>query len=77
MYLSAEYRWEAVASIELVGFYDTGKVFPHRSGFSFDKLKHTWGGGIRVKTMRRVFLRMELGKSPEGLLFFFSMGPAW
>ena len=77
LYLSGEYRWEANASVELVGFYDAGKVFPEGTNFSFQHLRHTVGGGIRAKNVRRVSIRMEVGVSPEGTLFFLSFGPAF
>jgi hemolysin activation/secretion protein len=77
LYLSGEYRWEATAGVELAMFYDTGKVFPDRSGFSFEHLKHSFGAGIRGKSLRRVVFRMEVGHSEEGTFLYVSLGPSF
>lgn len=77
IYLSGEYRWEAAAGVELAFFYDTGKVFPQGTDLSFDHLKHSFGFGIRAKSMRRTLLRIDLGHSEEGTSVFFAFGPAF
>ncbi len=77
LYFSGEYRWEATTGIELVGFYDAGKVFPGRSGFEFKGLRHSIGGGIRGKSFRRVIFRLEVGRSEEGTFTYVSFGPAF
>ena len=78
LYLSGEYRWEATTGIELAMFYDTGKVFNDRSGFKFDGLKHSFGAGIRAKSLRRVSFRMDVGRSGDGnTLLFFAFGPSF
>lgn len=77
VYLSAEYRWEATAAIELVLFYDAGKVYEDRHDFGFQDLKSTWGFGIRAKSFRRVTFRVDIGSSPEGTLVFFAFGPSF
>jgi len=77
LYMSVEYRWEAAAGIELAVFYDTGKVFPNRSDFTFKHLNHSYGIGFRGKTMQRMVFRMEVGWSEEGTRFYVSFGPAF
>ena len=77
LYFSGEYRWEATTGVELAAFYDTGKVFPDRSGFTFEHLKHSFGGGIRAKSMRRVVFRLEVGRSQEGTFAYISAGPSF
>lgn len=77
LYLSGEYRWEATAGVELAVFYDTGKVFPDRSGFTFEHLRHSFGGGLRAKSLRRVVFRIEAGRSEEGTFIFVSFGPSF
>jgi hypothetical protein len=77
LYMSAEYRWEATAAVELALFYDAGKVYADPSDFGFHDLKSTWGFGIRGKSFRRVVFRIDIGRSPEGTLVFFAFGPSF
>ena len=77
LYMSAEYRWEAAAGIDLALFYDTGKVFPDQDGFNFDNLRDTYGFGIRGKSLRRVVFRLDIGRSDEGTRLFISFGPSF
>ena len=78
VYLSGEYRWEATTGLELAMFYDTGKVFNDRSGFDFNGMKHSFGTGIRAKSLRRVSFRMDVGRSGDGnTLLFFAFGPSF
>lgn len=77
LYLSAEYRWEATAGIELALFYDTGKVFPDTSDFNFEDLKDSFGFGIRGKSLRRVVFRLDLGHSEEGTFVYIAFGPSF
>lgn len=77
MYLSAEYRWEAVPAIEGVLFYDTGKVFSDRSDFNFDNLEDSWGAGIRLKTSNAVIVRFDVGFSREGTRYFLKFAPSF
>ena len=77
LYLSAEYRWEAAAGIELAIFYDTGKVFPDSSDFNLDDLNESYGFGIRGKGMRRVVFRLDVGHSTEGTFVYIAFGPAF
>ena len=64
--ISTEYRWEPTPAVELALFYDVGKVFHERSDFDFSDLKKGYGFGIRFKTKKDVFLRLDLGHSEEG-----------
>ncbi|MCI0607215.1 BamA/TamA family outer membrane protein [bacterium] len=64
--ISTEYRWEPTPAVELVLFYDTGKVFHERSDFDFSNLKSGYGFGVRFKTTDSVFLRLDIGHSEEG-----------
>ncbi len=78
LYLSTEYRWEAATGIELAMFYDTGKAFREGSGFSFNGMKHTYGAGLRAKSLRRVSFRFDIGRSGDGnTLVFFAFGPSF
>lgn len=77
LYLSTEYRWEPTAVIDLALFYDTGKVFPDRSGFNFEHMRHSFGFGIRAKNFRRVVFRFDVGRSDEGTYVHFAFGPSF
>ena len=77
LYFSTEYRWEATTGVELAAFYDTGKVFPGSFSFDFDGSKHSVGGGIRFKSMRRVIFRIDVGSGSEGTLVYFAVGPSF
>jgi hemolysin activation/secretion protein len=77
IYLSGEYRWEAMPAMELAVFYDTGKVASRRSDLNLDHLRHTFGGGLRFKSMRRVVVRIDIGRSDEQTFLFFTFGPSF
>ena len=77
LYMSAEYRWEAAAGIDLALFYDTGKVFPDQSDFNFKNLRNTYGFGIRGKSLRRVVFRLDVGVSDEGTRLFIAFSPSF
>ncbi len=77
VYLSAEYRWEATAGLELAAFYDAGKAYPHRQEFSIRDLRSTYGLGLRVKNFRRVSFRLDAGWSEEGAMLYFAFGPSF
>ena len=77
MYLSAEYRWEPAAVVELALFYDAGKVFPRRSDFGFSRLERSYGIGIRFKTPNAVIMRLDVGRCREGQRLFFQFGPSF
>lgn len=77
IYLSSEYRWEPAPAVQLVLFYDTGKVFPSWSTFELEGLKKSVGWGLRFKTPHKMFLRIEIARSEEGTQFHFNIGPAF
>lgn len=75
--MSAEYRWEAAEFLQMVLFYDTGKVFSRLGDFDFTGLEKGFGGGVRIKSGRTVFLRVELAHSREGNKLHFRLGPSF
>ncbi len=77
VFLSTEYRWEAIPALEFALFYDAGKVFPRRSDFNLDGLQTSFGLGIRVKTRSSVVLRIDMAHSREGNRIYFKFGPAF
>jgi hypothetical protein len=77
LYGSAEYRWEANAAVELAAFYDMGKAFAHREDFAFTGARHSIGGGIRFKNLRRTVFRIDLGRSEERSVLNVAFGPSF
>lgn len=77
MYMSAEYRWEGNAAVELAVFYDTGKVFPNGTDFNFKDLEEGYGFGIRFKNQRKTILRFDVGHSHEGTFGYFALTPSF
>jgi outer membrane protein assembly factor BamA len=75
--VSSEYRWDAAEFIQMVVFYDTGKVFNRPGEFGFTGLEKGYGAGIRLKTGNTVLLRFEYGRSREGNTIHFKLGPAF
>ena len=75
--MSAEYRWDAAEFLEMVLFYDTGKVFSRPGDFDLTGLEKGFGGGLRIKNGRTVFLRLELGHSREGNELHLRLGPSF
>jgi len=65
LYLSAEYRWEALPALEFAFFYDRGKVFADRADYDFTSLEKGFGFGIRAKTLESVVIRLDFARSRE------------
>lgn len=74
LYLSAEYRWEALPALELTFFYDRGKVFADRADWDFTGLEKGFGFGIRAKTLESVVIRLEIARSREDTKIHFKFG---
>ncbi len=74
---SAEYRWDAAEFLQMVLFYDAGKVFSRTSEFGFSGLEKGFGGGVRLRTANGILLRLELAHSREGNVLHFKLGPAF
>ena len=64
--LQAEYRWEAAPALELALFADAGAVASKASDLGFSGLETDWGLGLRLKTFRAVFVRLDVAHSAEG-----------
>lgn len=77
--LQAEYLRQVYGPINLIAFYDTGKVFPTLSRIDQGRMRHTYGLGIVVVPRRgdNVLFRfyVALG-SGEGAHTFFGVGDA-
>lgn len=74
MVYNLEYRWEVFSGLDMALFGDAGKVFTSRSDFSLDHLEGSYGMGFRFNQAKSVFLRVDLGRSREGMRFFFKFG---
>ena len=76
---AAEYRWELTRGLESVLFIEEGNVFADVDReFRFDRLRTSYGGGLRIKNQGGAIMRFELGYSPEvGSRFFFKLGPSF
>ncbi len=73
--LNVEYRYDLISFIELAGFVDAGEVRHNWEEIGLSGLKHSYGGGVRVKTSNRVFARLDVGTGGgEGTQVFFKFG---
>jgi outer membrane protein assembly factor BamA len=85
LHTSVEYRYQLASTfdekgfggIDALAFTDIGQVFNHRSEFSMNNLRATWGGGIQFSSARSTVLRVLYARSPEGSRLFFSFGPSF
>jgi hypothetical protein len=57
---SAEYRWEAIAGMDLAVLYDRGGVASRFSNLSLSDAEDAYGAGVRVGTESAIFLRAEV-----------------
>ena len=74
MVMNLEYRWEVFSGMDMALFGDAGKVFPRRDDLDLEDLEAAYGVGFRFNQAKSVFLRIDIGKSHEGLRFFFKFG---
>jgi Omp85 superfamily domain len=85
LHTSVEYRYQLASTfdekgfggIDALAFTDIGQVFNHRSEFSMNNLRATWGGGIQFSSARSTVFRVLYARSPEGSRLFFSFGPSF
>jgi Omp85 superfamily domain len=77
VYLSFEYRWNVLSSLQLAAFYDTGKVFETFSDFDLNSLERGVGCGLRIKAKGGVVFRMDYGHSNEDNRIVFRFSPAF
>lgn len=75
--LSAEYRWEVWAFVDMTVFVDTGKVFSDMDDFNFKDLHTGYGFGLRIHTPGGFRMRFDLARSVEGVKFHVSAGPSF
>jgi hypothetical protein len=75
--MTAEYRWTPSRLLDVVLFYDTGKVAPRAGDLDFSGLESDYGFGLRFHTRNETLVRFELAKSDEKLRFIFGVGPSF
>ena len=75
--LEAEYRFELHPKIELALIYEAAKVFPTMREFDLRRLLRSWGAGIRLKSPRRVRLRLDVMRSVEGTRVGLTLGQSF
>ena len=71
---NAEYRWEISTGWDMALFGDAGKVFNRPGDISLSHLQTDAGFGFRLKTNRRLFLRLDTGFSREGVQVWLTFG---
>lgn len=74
MVYNLEYRWEVFSGMDMALFGDAGKVFTRRSDFDLGRLEGCYGVGFRFNQAKAVFLRIDIGRSREGMRYFFKFG---
>jgi hypothetical protein len=65
--LTAEYRWEINAGVDMELFADAGRVFHRPEQISLSGMETSLGFGVRVKRRRNVVARFDTGFSREGV----------
>jgi len=76
--LSAEYRWEVFAALDMALFYDRGSVAPRRQGLRLGDMKESYGIGFRFSTRRRLIMRFDIaGGGGEGIRYYLKFGPSF
>lgn len=75
--MAAEYRFELRPKIEFALMYEAGKVFPTMSSFNLRDLERSYGLGIRLKSPRKVRLRLDVLRSSEGTRVHVKLGPSF
>lgn len=75
--IGAEYRLGLHKNLEFALIYEAGEVSPTLRDFSMGRLKHDYGAGLRLKTPKRIVLRLDLLRSSERTRLDFRLGPSF
>jgi hypothetical protein len=75
--LEGEYRLELRPKIELALIYEAAKVFPAMREFDLRNVLRSWGAGIRLKSRRKVRVRLDVLHSVEGTRVDIKLGPSF
>ncbi len=68
---NAEFRFPLWDNVDGTAFFDTGRVFPGITGFSFRDFRFSGGGGIRITVSQLYLFRLEAATGGEGLNLIF------
>jgi hypothetical protein len=72
--LTGEYRWTPGQFVDMVLFYEAGKVAARRGDLDFDGLKKSYGIGVRFHAPTATALRIELARTSESTSLVFGFG---
>ncbi|MBI3664627.1 MAG: BamA/TamA family outer membrane protein [Acidobacteria bacterium] len=72
--LSLEYRYRIHPNIQTIPFFDEGQIFDRTSDLSWINWHRNYGLGLRFRSVRGTFLRVEYGHSEEGFLLHILFG---
>lgn len=75
--LLSEYRFELRPKVELAFIYGVGQVFPSLDELNFRRMLHSYGVGLRLKSPRKVRLRLDVLHSVEGTHVQVKLGPSF
>jgi hypothetical protein len=77
MLMTAEYRWTPSKFMDMVVFYETGKVAASAHDLDFTDLHNCWGFGARFHTPAFTAFRVEFAHSVEANRIILSGGAAF
>lgn len=77
MYLAGEYRLEVHPKVELALLYEAGKVFPGTEAFGLAHMRRGYGAGVRLKSPRKVHVRLDVLHGQEGTRVHIKLGPSF
>lgn len=69
--MTAEYRWDTFAGLDMAVFADAGQVFGKASEISIGNMRSSFGFGFRFNVRNDVFFRLDTGFSNEGYQVWF------
>lgn len=72
--LTGEYRWTPGQFVDMVLFYEAGKVAARRGDLDFDGMKKSYGIGVRFHSPTATALRIELARTSESTSLVFGFG---
>ena len=75
--VGAEYRLGLHKNIQFALIYEAGEVSPSMHDFSMGRLKHDYGAGIRLKTLKRIVARVDVLHSSERTRIDIRLGPSF
>jgi hypothetical protein len=75
--VGAEYRLGLHKNIQLALIYEAGEVSPTMHDFTMSGLKHDYGAGIRLKTLKRIVARVDILHSSERTRVDIRLGPSF